>query len=131
MWLSACGAHGNLRGGRVKVYCWRVFREVESTGTGVYDGSVVLVFARALGLERGGGATANIGRIIICFKMRYFICNILYVSGPTMSQAAFSIGRASACILGQFENGFRIVKALFFAVRTGLGDLLVRCSSAC
>ena len=43
-----------------------------------------------------------------------------------MSQADFPIGRASACIIGQFEAGVRLVKALFFAMRAGLGDFLVR-----
>ena len=131
VWLVACSTHGNLGCGWVKVYCRPVSREVESTGARVYDGSVVLVIVRALGLERGR-ATANIRRIIICFKMSYFICNILYVSCPSMSQAAFPIGRASACILGQFEAGVRLVKALFFTVRTGIGALLVwRISTCC
>ena len=43
-----------------------------------------------------------------------------------MSQAAFPVGRASDCILGQFEAGIRLVKVLFFAMREGLGALLVR-----
>ena len=86
--------------------------------------------ARALGLERGGNM-ANISKSIICFKMRYFICNIFYVSGPSMSQADFPIGRASACILGKFEAGVRLVKDLFFTVRTGLGESFVRYISTC
>ena len=73
MRLAAYSSHGNLGCGWVKVDCWRVFREVESTGAIVYDGSVVLMVARVLDLERGGGGTANIRRSIICFKMRYFI----------------------------------------------------------
>ena len=89
------------------------------------------LWLRGLWGLRGGGATANIRRSIICFKMRYFICNFFYVSGPTMSQAAFPIGRVSACILGQFEAGVRFVKALSFTVETGLGDLIVRRSSTC
>ena len=66
VWLDACSNHGNLGCGWVKVDYWRVFREV------VYDGSVVLVVAQALGLDRRG-ATDNIRRSIKCFKMRYFI----------------------------------------------------------
>ena len=130
MWLSACSSHGNLGCGRVKVDCWHVFRELESTATRVYDGSVVLVVVWDLDLERGG-ATSNIRRICVRFKMRYFICNISYVSGPTMAQAAFPIGRASTCIIGQSEAGIRLVESLLFAVRTGLGDSLVRRCSAC
>ena len=38
-----------------------------------------------------------------------------------MSQAAFPIGRASACIIGQFEAGVRLVKALFFQCGQVLG----------
>ena len=45
--------------------------------------------------------------------MCYFICNIFYVSGLTISQAAFQIGRASTYILGQFEAGVRLLKSLF------------------
>ena len=124
VWLAACSTHGNLGCGRVKVDCWCVFREVEATGAIVYDGSVVLVVARALGLERRG-STANIRRSIKCFKMRYFICNIFQVSVPSMSHADFPIGQTSACIIGQFEAGFMLVKALFFATRSGLGSSLV------
>ena len=43
-----------------------------------------------------------------------------------MSQAAFPIGWASTCILGQFEAGVKIVKALSFAMRAGLRASLVR-----
>ena len=64
VWLAACRTYGNLGCGRVKVDCWRVFREVESTGARFYDGSVVLVVARALGLERRGDM-ANIRRSLI------------------------------------------------------------------
>ena len=42
-----------------------------------------------------------------------------------MSQAAFRIGRASACIYVQFEASVRLVKALFLAMREGLGASLV------
>ena len=43
-----------------------------------------------------------------------------------MSQADFPIRQASTCILGQFEAGVRLMKALFFAMREGLGASLVR-----
>ena len=86
---------------------------------------------RGLWALRRGGATAKIRRSIICFKMSYFICNLFDVSGPTMSQAAFPIGQASAYILGQLEAGVRLVKALFFTVGTGLGASLFRSSSTC
>ena len=48
-----------------------------------------------------------------------------------MSQAPFTIGWASACILGQFDAGVRLVKALFLTVRSGLGASLVRRISTC
>ena len=50
VWLAACSIHGELGCGWVKVDCWRVFREVETTGARVYDGCVVLVVARVLDL---------------------------------------------------------------------------------
>ena len=46
-----------------------------------------------------------------------------------MSQAAFPIGRASACIIGQLGSGVRLVKSLFFtlvAPSEFLPNLLVR-----
>ena len=81
---------------------------------------MVLVVARALGLERLGEAS-NIKRSIICFKMRYFICNIFYVSGPTMSQSAVPMGGASSCILGQVKEGVRLLKALLLQCGQVLG----------
>ena len=68
VWLSACSTNGNLEYGWVKVDSWRVFQEVETTGSRVYNFSVVLVVARYLGLERGG-ATANIRRSIKCLTV--------------------------------------------------------------
>ena len=53
--------------------------------------------------------------------MRYFIFNLFYVSVPTMSQADFPIRRASACILGQFDLGGRLVRALFLQCVQVLG----------
>ena len=63
--------------------------------------------------------------------MRYFICNIFYISSPSMSQADFPIGWASTSIIGQFEACIRLVKALFFTVRIGLGYFLVWCIFTC
>ena len=51
-------------------------------------------------LRGGGGGKANIRRSINALKMRYFNCNIFYVSGPSISQTAFRIWWASASILG-------------------------------
>ena len=64
-------------------------------------------------------------------KNALFYLQSFYVSVPIISQSAFQIGRASDCILGQFEAGVRLVKALLFTVGTGLGDSLVQISSTC
>ena len=86
--------------------------------------------ARAVGLERGG-ATANIRIIIIFFKMRYFICNIFYVSGPTMSQSTFPNWEGVCLHCWPVRGRCQDVKALFFTVRTGIGALLVQSTSTC
>ena len=48
-----------------------------------------------------------------------------------MSQADFPIGRSSACIIGQFKAGDRVLKVLFFSMMEGLGSLLVRRICTC
>ena len=61
--------------------------------------AVWLLWLRWLQNLKWGGATANSRRSFICFKIIYFNCNIFYVSGPTLSQAAFPICRALAGVI--------------------------------
>ena len=50
------------------------FQKLETTGARVYDGSVVLVVARVLGLERGGGGLRlSLGEVLNALK-----CVILF-----------------------------------------------------